>query len=284
MSPDTIEIFHNQTIQHGKSNDRIYLMKFNLVGSEGVPAELIKLAEAKGYSKVFVKVPADYAQAFRHAGFEDEARIPGFYKGHMAAKLLGYYLSDERHKSASPQANEDVMKACREKQAQNKPAAELPEGFNISKCTPDDAEAMARIYDVVFDSYPFPIFDPAYIRETMADNVYYFGVRNADGKLIALSSAEVDNELKNAEMTDFATLPEARGQSLASVLLAQMEEVVQAKGIITAYTIARAASFGMNITFATQGYEFGGRLIRNTQIGGSFEDMNVWYKTLPARR
>jgi len=257
-------------------------MKFNLIGSEGVPAELIKFAEEKGYSKVFVKVPADYAQAFRHADFEVEARIPGFYNGQMDAKLLGYYLCDERRRSASPQANIDVMKACKAKQAQDKPVATLPEGFSISKCTPEDAGEMAKPYEAVFESYPFPIFDPAYIKETMADHVDYFGVRNADGRLIALSSAEIYHEMKNAEMTDFATLPEARGHSLASVLLAHMEDAMQAKGIITAYTIARAASFGMNITFATLGYEFGGRLIRNTHIGGSFEDMNVWHKLLPA--
>lgn len=46
----------------------------------------------------------------------------------------------------------------------------------------------------------------------------------------------------------------------------------------TAYTIARA--YGINITFAKSGYEYGGMLINNTQIAGGIESMNVWYKSL----
>ncbi len=52
------------------------------------------------------------------------------------------------------------------------------------------------------------------------------------------------------------------------------------RGIRTAYTIARAVSYGMNITFARCGYQYGGRLVNNTDIAGSLESMNVWYKTL----
>jgi hypothetical protein len=44
------------------------------------------------------------------------------------------------------------------------------------------------------------------------------------------------------------------------------------------YTIARAISVGMNITFARCGYDFGGTLVNNTQIAGRIESMNVWYK------
>jgi len=59
-----------------------------------------------------------------------------------------------------------------------------------------------------------------------------------------------------------------------------MENEVRAKGIKTAYTIARAASAGMNVTFAKGGYHFGGRLINNTNISGRIESMNVWFKSL----
>jgi len=113
----------------------------------------------------------------------------------------------------------------------------------------------------------------------MAYNVDYFAVEK-EGKLIALSSAEMDAQGSNAEMTDFATLPENRGQGLARCLLQEMEAAMNRRGIQTAYTIARAASAGMNITFAQLGYQFGGLLINNTQISGSIESMNVWYKSL----
>ncbi|HOM70936.1 MAG TPA: putative beta-lysine N-acetyltransferase, partial [Armatimonadota bacterium] len=48
----------------------------------------------------------------------------------------------------------------------------------------------------------------------------------------------------------------------------------------TAYTIARSLSYGMNITFAKQGYQYAGTLTNNTNICGHMESMNVWYKHL----
>ena len=48
----------------------------------------------------------------------------------------------------------------------------------------------------------------------------------------------------------------------------------------TAYTIARSLSPGMNITFARHGYLYGGTLTNNTNISGSIESMNIWYKPL----
>jgi beta-lysine N6-acetyltransferase len=38
----------------------------------------------------------------------------------------------------------------------------------------------------------------------------------------------------------------------------------------------------MNVTFSRAGYTFTGTLINNTNIGGSIESMNVWYKRLGA--
>jgi putative beta-lysine N-acetyltransferase len=81
-------------------------------------------------------------------------------------------------------------------------------------------------------------------------------------------------------MTDFATLPEARGKGLAGVLLSEMEKNMQRERIATAYTIARARSFGMNVVFARAGYTFAGTLVNNTNIAGGLESMNVWYKQL----
>lgn len=120
---------------------------------------------------------------------------------------------------------------------------------------------------------------PLYLLETMQSHVAYFGIE-IDGKLVALSSAEMDLDGQNTEMTDFATLPEFLGNGFAVHLLAAMEPEVKKRGIKTAYTIARAASPGMNITFARLGYSFGGRLINNTQISGHIESMNVWHKPL----
>jgi hypothetical protein len=47
-----------------------------------------------------------------------------------------------------------------------------------------------------------------------------------------------------------------------------------------AYTIARSLSYPVNSLFSRAGYSFGGTLVKNTNICGSFESMNVWYKAL----
>jgi lysine 2,3-aminomutase len=111
------------------------------------------------------------------------------------------------------------------------------------------------------------------------DKTQYFGVWH-NSKLVGISSAEVDVINKNAEMTDFAVLPEYRGQNLAFRLLLTMEQKMKIANIKTAYTIARLKELGMNKTFLKSGYKYSGTLLNNTNIGGQIESMNVFYKHL----
>jgi putative beta-lysine N-acetyltransferase len=93
-----------------------------------------------------------------------------------------------------------------------------------------------------------------------------------------VASAEIDNEGKNAEMTDFATDPDYRGKKLGQRLLSTMEKEMKASGIRTLYTIARLQSIPMNKVFLKRQYLYAGTLVRNTNIAGSIESMNVYYK------
>lgn len=275
---DTIEQLGQSTIQHGPENDRIYLMKLAEVDLPELPGKLIDLAGEKGYSKVFAKAPATAGDAFAEAGFVTEATVPGFYHGRTDGLFLAKFLSEDRADEADPERTQNVIEAAKDKLDQwDHPA--LPDGYALRSCTPDDTETMARLYKKVFATYPFPIDDPAYLKETMATHVDYFGVWK-DGRLVALSSAEKYPESGNVEMTDFATDPDERGASLACYLLVAMDQAMAEQGIPTGYTIARSPSFGMNITFAKCGYRFAGTLVNNTNISGGFESMNVWYKPL----
>jgi putative beta-lysine N-acetyltransferase len=138
---------------------------------------------------------------------------------------------------------------------------------------------MAELYQQTFASYPFPIHDPEYLATSMAKNVLYSGIWKGS-QLLALASAEIDHQNSHAELTDFATDFDWRGHGLANLLLQHLEKELQLFEIKTCYTIARATSYGMNICFAQNGYQFGGTLVKNTQIGGNLESMNVWHKTL----
>jgi putative beta-lysine N-acetyltransferase len=278
MEFDVLEWFGDTLIQHGKANNRAYVMK---VGNKNYPAiveHVTFLAQTRAYSKIFVKAPASARPAFLESGFVKEARIPGLFRGKEDGFFLSKFLSEERQKEKQADLVSKVLRAA-QKKAGKIGAPSLPPGAACLIMGKQDVEAMAQLYRQVFASYPFPIHDPAYLARTMDENLVYYGII-AEGKLIALASTEHDFDGQNAEMTDFATLPEFRSHGLASYLLKQMELGLQKTGIKTAYTIARAYSFGMNITFAKHGYTYGGTLINNTQISGDLESMIVWYKHL----
>jgi hypothetical protein len=52
------------------------------------------------------------------------------------------------------------------------------------------------------------------------------------------------------------------------------------EGILLSYTIARAIFRPINAVFAGAGYQYAGTLLNNTNICGSLESMNVWYRKL----
>lgn len=272
---DRIAKIDGSLIHHGDANDRAYLMKLG-----GDPAEaaagLERLARRQGYSKIIAKVPARARPPFAAAGYRAEGAVPRYFRGREAAFFMAKYLSTARRRPADPEKVSEVLAAARRRRVRS---AAAPPPHLCRRALPEDAEAMAEVYRRVFASYPFPIHDPQYLRRTMAENVVYFGAWEGDSP-VALASAEIDSEARSAEMTDFATLPEWRGGGLATALLSEMEGEMRRRKVATVYTIARAVSFSMNLAFAKLGYRYGGTLTRNTQIAGSLECMNVWFKGL----
>lgn len=276
---DTITKIGNSLVQHGSYNDRIYLMKLSQDDLPEIITDLDTLASQEKYSKVFAKLP-DYAKdAFLAQGYVIEASIPKFYHGSQAAYFMAKYFSETRKQIQRSDELNDVLRATKSKFSEETILVSLSEDFKARECRLSDISEIAQLYQKVFATYPFPIQDPNYIAETMADNVIYFGVWH-NQSLIALSSSEMDLHASNVEMTDFATLPDYRGHNLSTYLLQTMELQMKKRDIKTAYTIARSLSFGMNITFAKMGYLYGGTLINNTNISGNLESMNVWYKHL----
>ncbi len=274
MSDQIVELA-GSLVHHGPANDRAYLLK--LGGDPSAVAErLEELARQRGYSKIIAKVPEGAGDCFAEAGFRPEGSVPRYYRGEEDVVFMAKYLCPDRRRAQHPETVAQVLAAARKR-----PAEPAPMDTPCRKATAQDAEAMAALYRRVFDSYPFPIHDPAYLRQTMEENVVYFGIWKG-GAPIALASAEIDPGARSAEMTDFATDPQHRGGGLATALLAAMEREMRLRRIPTVYTIARAVSFGMNLTFAKRGYRYGGTLTQNTQISGSLECMNIWYKHLEA--
>ncbi len=271
----------NTIIQHGDLNKRIYLIKLDKQDSGTIIPELNRIAREKKYTKIFCKVPGWSAPLFNADGFVMEAYIPRFFGGVESVCFMSKFLNSDRLLGMETEEMITFSSLLSDYavKKQVKAGNSGSNRYHVKILPENRSEDIAGLYGQVFKSYPFPISDPDYIRETMRKNIRYFGVEKR-GRLIALSSAEMDRESKNVEMTDFATLPEARGKKLSLVLLQDMEKAMYEEGMITFYTIARLNSFPMNKTFLNSGYIYSGTLINNTNIGGSIESMNVLYKHL----
>ncbi len=277
---DTIEtIGKDSVIQHGKHNDRVYLMKLAPLDVHLVIAELMTLALNNGYSKIFCKVPKNLAPLFFANGYLMEAQIPRFYNDELDVFFVSKFLNSDRLLNIE---NDQLLILSDllsiEKDQTNKTIPEPPQ-FEIRLLNKSNIEQITSIYRKVFKSYPFPIFNADYILKTMKEDVQYYGIEKA-GKLIALSSAEIDFKTRNAEMTDFATHPNHSGNNLSSLLLQEMEIQMKKQNINTLYTIARLNSVAMNKTFLKNNYHYSGTLIKNTNIAGNIESMNIYYKHL----
>ncbi len=275
---DRVEKIGRSTVQHGPFNDRVYLMKLARADTPGILPALDELASREGYSKIFAKIPAWARDFFLDHGYREEAAVPGLFEGKQKGHFVGKYLAPDRRREERAEQVGEILRVAREK-AQEEPEAEIPPEFTLRPALPEDTPQMADLYREVFATYPFPIHDPDYLCETMEENVRYFGVWQGE-ELAALASSEMDLQGRNVEMTDFATRPDYRSRGLATLLLKRMEGEMKRAGMTTAYTIARAYSFGMNITFARADYRFSGTLVNNTNIFGRLESMNVWHKPL----
>lgn len=275
---DKIETIGHSKIQHGKHNNRIYLQKLAKEDFPDILTELDLLAAKYLYTKIFVKIPEWAVDEFAKHGYLKEAIVPGYYKGKENAVFMSNFI-DHSRSVLLPERREKINKNIQIAVSKNYVKGPDPRQsrFSFKKLEEPDVPKLAEVYKKVFHSYPFPIFDEDYLRETMDEDVDYFGAFQ-NGELVAASSAEIEPENKNVEMTDFATLPEFRGNQLALYLLEIMENEMRKREIKTLYTIARAFSTGMNVTFAKKGYIFGGTLINNTDISGQIESMNVWFK------
>ncbi|MEF2144206.1 MAG: putative beta-lysine N-acetyltransferase [Desulfovibrionaceae bacterium] len=278
MQPDVVTQLGNSVIQHGPANDRVYLMKLDPEDMPTIVDGIEELGRENGYSKLFAKVPAAAVPDFSAHGFIDEARVPRMYKGTSDGCFMAKYLDRERAVPENAPLISEVLEVAVQK-AENAENALC--NADVVRLGPEHAPELAALYAIVFETYPFPITDPDYLREAMNSDVAFFGLKSGD-TITAAASAEMDREWKCAEMTDFATLPQERGQGAAGALLTHMEDALRPLGIRTAYTIARAESFGMNVVFSRSGYEYGGTLHNNTQIKGKLESMNVWHKQIDA--
>jgi putative beta-lysine N-acetyltransferase len=276
MRDQVTEIGKGSIIQHGKHNDRIYLIRLCEDDLGIILQSISNLAKENDYSKIFCKVPKYIAPLFFADGYILEAYIPAFFNNKEDVFFLSKFLNSDRLRNIEHSQLKKLHNLLTENM---NGTPKVNSAYKVRILSGSDVPQMTEIYSEVFKSYPFPIHNPEYILKTMHEDVVYFGAEK-NGKLAALASSEIDREAGNAEMTDFATHPAYLGNRLSGILLRSMEEEMKEQGVHTLYTIARLNSLPMNKTFLRNKYRYSGTLIKNTNISGRIESMNVYYKHL----
>ena len=274
---DIVAKLGRSLIHHGPYNDRVFLYQLDQADLPGITDRLLALAKDRGYSRIFARVPAPARDHFVACGYTPGARLPGLFRG----KVDGYYMAKYLDAPAGDAGEiDEILSVARAKARQGAASPVIEPGFTAVPVTSEDAPALASIYQEVFETYPVPIHDPAYLAQKMQGSLRCFCIREPGGRIASVASAEVDAGGKFAEMTGFATLPDYRGHGFAGYLLRRMEGEIRSLGVRTAFAIARARSYPANITFARAGYTYAGTLADSVNICGSLEDMNVWYRPL----
>ena len=259
-------------------NSRIQVLSYEAHDSGAMVRALVSEAQTRGYGKIFVKAPLVDRGALEDAGLLAEATITGYFSGEPAV-VMSMFLDDERMQQPFESDQNEILETIQSRPADSA-VPELPEGYRLIVAESGDTHELAELYRHVFASYPFPISDPDYLEATMKSHVVYRIVRDAGGSLVAAASAETCRRYRNAEMTDFATLPSQRGLGLAQHILAALESDMSGWAIPNLYTVARARSAGMSRVFYNRGYEMTGTLVNNCHITGRVEDMHVWCRTV----
>jgi beta-lysine N6-acetyltransferase len=233
---------------------------------------LIVASTPEWAEKIIIKSRDKEVSFFLSNSFEKEASVKGYFSGVDMHFLVSYPLSERGQNGKLSDEKEMIANLL----SQHLTPSET-DTDEVELAKEEDAEELANLYSEVFQVYPTPLNDPAYVRKTMEEGTKYVLIREQT-KIVSAASAEINTQYTNAELTDCATLPEAQGKGHMKKLLSKLEEILIADDIQCLYTIARAESYGMNKAVHQLGYTFGGTLVNNCVIYSGLEDMNVWYK------
>lgn len=238
---------------------------------------LLDQAAALGRDRVVALTSPAVARGLVNAGYEEEAVIPGFYRGRQDCHVLGAWPGGSPD-LADPSAEAQTRQVIEGLDA--RPVPELPDEPTTTRATEDDADAIARLLRATFRSYPTPSDDPAYIREQLRQGTP-FRLVTEDGEVLACASADLVRRARTAELTDCATAPANRGRGYMQRLLLDLMLDLRELKYPTAFTLARSAEPGMNVAFKRLGFDWHGTMKGSCRIGEGIEDMNVWSRALP---
>jgi len=258
------------------TNKRLKILDLNTISLQTLK-RIVHFASRLHLGKVICNCDIESFETFINSGFTQEGKIDGYFKGNDAFCMSCFINSDRKICSNFTQKNL-LVKQCLNVQntyVYNK----INPVYQIRTATENDISEMVKIFSTVFLTYPTPIYNEEYLRQTMNDKVLY-KVAVFDGKIVSVASAEMDKENLNAEITDCATLPAYSGNGILASIIYSLECNLKNKGFLTLYSLCRSINPSINFILSKQNYNFTGRMVNNCNICGTFEDMNIWVKNI----
>ncbi len=279
------QYFEKKTIQTRTYSIDYVLDHFNrrlkvdhILGSvEDVLDKVEELAIQYSYEKIIMFIRSEQFPFFLSKAYTLEAIINAYFNGSDGYILTKYFEISRRN--SDKWVSEDQLLTAIYSSKKNRNIVELPDKYRLSRATTQDAKKLAKLYSTVFQIYPTPLNDEAYIKHVLSTGSIFYCIYYED-EIVSAASADINEKYSHAELTDCATLSEHRKHGFMKLLLTKLEEDLASKQIFCAFSIARALSYGMNDCFAQLGYTYRGRLANNCYIFDKIEDMNVWVKDL----
>lgn len=267
---DRIKIYVDLT------NKRVKIVDTNNITVQNLK-RIIHYASMQHLGKVICNCDDDSSEIFSDAGFKLEGKINGFFKG-KDASCMSYFINSNREVCSNFIEKNSLVKKCLDvKNTFTTGHSNL--NYNIRNANKNDIKEMIKLFSTVFSTYPSPIYDEEFLKETMNKKVLY-KVAIYDGKIISIASADMDIENLNAEITDCATYPSYSGNGVLSNIIHSLECDLKSKGFMTLYSLSRAINPSINFVLSKHNYTFTGRMVNNCNICGTFEDMNIWVKNI----
>lgn len=229
------------------------------------------------YSKIIVYSVEGDDEDWELSGFTKEGIISGFFPKHIDAHIWTAFTENARRATPYTGKYDRIVETALRKKSQI-PAP--PEGYSCEVAKTDHAEDISALLSVTFQDYPIPI-DLESIEKRVDQRDHYFRImRDVNGELAAVASAEIDFGRESAEFTDCATGNGHRGKGLMTFLLWQIEQdLISTYGISDLYSLVRAMEVDVNCIFGKLGYQYSGRLINNCRMPEGWESLNIWCKT-----
>ncbi|SRR6056297_872379 len=276
---DILENINGAMVHHGEIHNRLYMMKAEKENWDTLIPNIENLAREKKYDKILGRVPANAKEVFQSRGYEIEAEIPRMYNGEKTGYFLADYLEKDRGFCSEKQLKtiESVkMIALAAYSSGEDSHFDLPSNLHVRKMNKSDLQAFGSLHEKAFKKYPFPIHKTEYLLELMEKQHEFYGLFQGN-ELLVSAILKIHESESNVEIVDFATHPNYRGQNLSYYLVQEIKKQIEQHTYKTIYSLVRATSYGLNITFSKHGFSFGGTLYNNTVIHNTMESMNVWY-------